>query len=116
MDSHEAHAHELGHVTPTRTYVTIFFILMMCTGLTYFVWTIQLGPWAFLVAIGIAIFKATLVIGYFMHVKWSPVLSKMAVAIAVGFLVILLTLTSMDYASRGWVPTNRGWENYPVLK
>ncbi len=112
MDSHENHA----HITPTSTYLTIFFALMICTGLTYFVWTVHLGAWAFVVALAIAIFKATLVITYFMHVKWSPMLSKMAVLIAIVFLAILLVLTSMDYASRNWVPSSRGWENYPVLK
>jgi hypothetical protein len=38
------------------------------------------------------------------------------VAISIVFLGILLLLTSMDYASRQWVPRSVGWENYPVLK
>jgi len=51
-----------------------------------------------------------------MHVKWSPMLSKMALVTAITFLFILLTLTSMDYASRSWQPQGIGWEKYQVLK
>ncbi len=97
-------------------YFGIFFGLMFCTGLTYFVWTIDLGFMNIVAAIGIALVKATLVIRYFMHVKWSHTLSKMALATAITFLGILLVFLSMDYASRGWTPKNAGWEKYPVLK
>ncbi|MBL8175516.1 MAG: cytochrome C oxidase subunit IV family protein [Bryobacterales bacterium] len=97
-------------------YITIFVILMVCTVLTYFVWTIDLGFFNIVAALSIAILKATLVIRYFMHVKWSPILSKMAVVTAITFLFILLTLTSMDYASRSWQPSGTAWEKYQVLK
>ena len=110
MEQHTEH-----HVASTKLYLTVFFILMICTFLTYFVWTIDLGFLNIVIALSIAIFKATLVITYFMHVKWSPMLSKMAVATAITFLFILLTLTSMDYVSRGWQPRGTGWETQ-VLK
>jgi len=97
-------------------YVTIFFTLMVCTGLTYFVWTIDLGVLNIIAALGIAVVKATLVITYFMHVKWSHVLSKAALVTAIAFLGILLVLISMDYTSRGWQPRSPGWEKYQVLK
>jgi len=114
MDNHQQeHAH---HIAPTSMYMTIFFVLMICTGLTYFVWTIDLGFMNIVVALAIAIFKATLVITYFMHVKWSPILSKMAVAIALTFLAILLIFLSLDYSSRHWQFRDRGWENHPVLR
>lgn len=115
MDHHaqQEHAH---HVAPTSMYLTIFAILMVCTVLTYFVWTVDLGFMNIVVALGIAIFKATLVITYFMHVKWSPILSKMAVAIALTFLAILLIFLSLDYSSRSWQFRDRGWENHPVLR
>jgi len=111
MEQHSEH-----HIASTGMYITIFVLLMVCTVLTYFVWTIDLGFFNIVAALGIAIVKATLVIRYFMHVKWSPMLSKMAVVTAITFLFILLTLTSMDYASRGWQPSGIGWEKYQVLK
>ena len=52
-------------------------------------------------AIGIAITKATLVILFFMHAKYSSRLTKLFVGTAFFFLVILLGLTLTDYLSRG---------------
>ncbi len=118
-DHGHGHSHSHGvhsHISSTAMYVTIFFLLMICTILTYFVSTIDLGFMNFAVAIGIAIFKASLVILYFMHVKWSPALTKLAVAVAVVFLAILLLLTAADYGSRSWIGPQPGWEKHPVLK
>lgn len=113
--AHGGHEHSHGvhsHISSTGMYITIFFILMACTILTYAVSRIDLGFMNFAVAIGIALFKATLVILYFMHVKWSPALTKLAVVVAVVFLAILLLLTSTDYGSRNWIQKGAGWEKY----
>ena len=64
----------------------------------------NLGSFNAPVALGIAILKATLVILYFMHVKYSSKLTKLTVATGLFFLVILLTETMMDYVSRGFLP------------
>jgi cytochrome c oxidase subunit 4 len=48
--------------------------------------------------------KATLVILYFMHVKYSSRLTKLVVVSGFFFLVILLGLTMVDYGSREWTP------------
>ncbi len=104
-----------GHVTPTKTYLTIFGALMLCTMLTVFV-RLNLGIKSFAVAIAIALVKATLVILYFMHVKYSHILSKAAVVTSILFLVILLVLVSMDYVSRGWQPRATPWEKHQVLE
>ena len=64
---------------------------------------------------GAEVRKATLVIRYFMHVKWSHILSKMALEGAVLFLAIMLVLMSMDYVSRGWQPPSMPWDHHQVL-
>ena len=56
------------------------------------------------VALGIAGIKATLVILYFMHVKYSSRLTKLIVVPSLFFLAILFAETMMDYASRGFLP------------
>jgi cytochrome c oxidase subunit 4 len=93
-----------GHVSPVSLYVTIFGALMALTGLTVFAAFQNLAPFTFFVALAIAVFKATLVILYFMHVKYSSKLTKLTVAVGLFFLVILLTLTMVDYASRQFLP------------
>jgi cytochrome c oxidase subunit IV len=91
-----------GHVSPKSTYYAVFGALMILTAITVGVAFIHLGTLNFPVALGIAIFKATLVILFFMHVKYSSRLTKMIVGMAFFFLAVLLLLTLTDYGSRGW--------------
>ena len=91
-----------GHISPKSTYFTIFGALMVCTILTVTAAFINLGDLNFPVALTIAIFKATLVVLFFMHVKYGSKLTKLIVGTAFFFLGILLTLTFSDYLSRGW--------------
>jgi len=91
-----------GHISPKSTYITIFGALMVCTILTVMAAFINLGDLNFPVAITIAIFKASLVVLFFMHVKYASMLTKLIVGVAFFFLGIMLTLTFTDYLSRGW--------------
>jgi cytochrome c oxidase subunit 4 len=90
-----------GHVSPKGVYYTIFGALMVLTIVTVFAATVNLGHFNFPVAIGIAITKATLVILFFMHAKYSSKLTKLFVGTAFFFLVVLLALTMTDFLSRG---------------
>lgn len=107
--------HAENHIASTKMYVTVFLALIVGTVLTYQVWKINLGLLSVMISLGIAVCKATLVIRYFMHVKWSHILSKMALAGAVLFLAIMLVLMSMDYVSRGWQPPSMPWDHHQVL-
>jgi cytochrome c oxidase subunit IV len=92
-----------GHISPKSTYVTIFSALMVCTIVTVIAAFIDLpANLNFPVALGIAIFKASLVVLFFMHVKYSSKLVKLIVGVAFFFLGIMLSLTFSDYLSRGW--------------
>ena len=97
-----------AHVLPKSTYCTIFSALMVLTAATVGVAFVNLGSFNFPVAIGIAITKATLVVLFFMHVKYSSRLTKMVVAVAVFFLLVLLGLTMTDYLTRDWFASGRG--------
>jgi cytochrome c oxidase subunit 4 len=91
-----------GHISPKSTYFTIFGALMVCTVLTVLAAFINLGNLNFPVALTIAVFKATLVVLFFMHVKYGSRLTKLIVGVAFFFLGIMLSLTLSDYLSRGW--------------
>jgi cytochrome c oxidase subunit IV len=84
-------------------YFSVFFALLIGTGLTVFAATLDLGRFNAAVALGIASIKATLVALFFMHV-WhaSEKLTKMVVIAALFFLMLLLGLTMSDYATRLW--------------
>jgi cytochrome c oxidase subunit 4 len=102
------HAEAHGHLSPKSTYYGVFGALMALTAVTIGVAFVHLGRLNFPVAIAIAITKATLVVLFFMHVKYSSRLTKMVVGMAFFFVAILLTLTLTDYLSRGWQASPRG--------
>jgi cytochrome c oxidase subunit IV len=88
------------HVSPVSLYLTIFAALMILTGVTVAAAYLNLGQFNFAVAIGIAGFKASLVIWYFMHVKYQSHLTKLTLALGLFFLAILLGMSLIDYMSR----------------
>ena len=90
------------HIVPKRVYYTIFAILMLCTLLTVLIAFVDLGPFNTVAALTIAVFKAALVVLYFMHVKYSTRLTWAVVAGSVFWLGILLVLTMSDYLTRAW--------------
>jgi cytochrome c oxidase subunit 4 len=94
----------MSHIASVTSYLVIFGTLMVMTAITVAVAYVNLGELNKVVALGIASFKATLVILYFMHVKYSSRLTKLVVVSGFFFLMILLGLTMADYASREWLP------------
>jgi len=95
------------HIVPVRIYVTIFLVLLAGTGLTVLA-AFQDFPWQLntIVALTIAAVKATFVVLYFMHVRYSSRLIWVIVAAALFWMGILFALTFSDYLSRGWIPLN----------
>jgi len=90
-------------VTAVRTYAAIFAALLVLTAVTAAVAFVDLGPMNNVVALGIAVLKATLVVLYFMHAKDSPRMTGVVMAAAVLWLVLLVGLTLADYSGRGWL-------------
>jgi cytochrome c oxidase subunit 4 len=98
-----------GHISPKSTYYAVFGALMLGTALTVGAAFIDFpANLNFPIALAIAITKATLVILFFMHVKYGSRLTKLVVGTAFFFLGILLTLTFSDYLSRGWYTAPAG--------
>jgi cytochrome c oxidase subunit IV len=90
------------HIVPTRVYYVVFAVLMAGTYLTVQAAYLDLGPFNTMVALGIAVVKATLVVLFFMHVKYSPRLTWAVVAGSLFWLGILFVLTFSDYLTRAW--------------
>jgi cytochrome c oxidase subunit 4 len=90
-----------GHIASKRLYVVIFVALMALTAGTVAVTYVDLGGANLLVAMGIAITKALLVVLFFMGVRWSNRLVHVTVASGFVFLAILFAFTLGDYLTRG---------------
>ena len=103
MDTHGS-----DHVVSIRLYLAIFATLIILTALTVWVAFIDLGPLNLIVALGVAVTKATLVVLFFMHVKYSSRLTWLVVVSGFFFLAIMLGLTMSDVVSRGWLGTPGG--------
>jgi cytochrome c oxidase subunit 4 len=93
----------VGHVAPKRMYYMVFGALIVGTILTVAAARVDLGPLNNVVMLAIAATKATLVILFFMHVRWSSRLTWV-VAMAGFFWLALLFSVLGDYMSRGWIP------------
>jgi cytochrome c oxidase subunit 4 len=90
------------HIVSPKIYVAVFLALIVFTGATYGIALINLGPFNAIVAITIAMIKTLLVLLFFMHVKYSPKMTKITVISGLFFLFILLALSMTDYISRPW--------------
>ena len=99
-----------GHVVPKRIYFFIFGSLLALTALTTGMAYVNLGQWNTIVALVIACCKATLVVLFFMHLRWSPRLMRVVLLSALLWLAILIGLTLSDVFTRDWTPVPSNWE------
>ena len=89
------------HAHPTHlVYYVVFGCLVIGTILTYTVAFINLGEWNPVIALAIACTKATLVILFFMHVRYSNKLTILTVCAGFFWLLILITLSLTVYVTR----------------
>ena len=89
------------HILPSTLYWGIWFLLIVMTVVTAFIANVDLGRFNTVVALVIATFKASVVVLFFMHVKYtSEKLTKVVIISAIFFLVILLSLSMADYGTR----------------
>jgi cytochrome c oxidase subunit IV len=96
------------HVVPVRTYLLVFVSLMVLTVVTVAASRFDFGEANTPVAMAIAVLKATLVVLFFMHVKYSNRLVQLMVAAAFVWLALLIGGAMSDYLSRGRVNPGTG--------
>lgn len=102
MAQQQPHEDEYTHVVPVSLYVGIWAALMTLTLTTVLVSFAELGPFNIVAALVIATIKGSLVVLFFMHLRYSPKLTMVAVIAALFWLFIMFSLTMTDYLSRGW--------------
>ena len=108
--SHEAH----HHIVPIPVYVAIFLTLLAGTAITVWAAYQDFGFLNLPIALAIAAFKATLVVLYFMHVKYASKLTQLASVLGFVWLAILLGMTSSGIFTRDWVGTAPGWARQQI--
>jgi cytochrome c oxidase subunit 4 len=98
-----------SHVVSVKVYIAIFVALLCLTAITTGVAFVDLGRMNTVVALVIAVTKMLLVILFFMHVKYSPRLTKLAILAGFFWLALLLTFTLSDVLTRHWTPSPTDW-------
>ena len=73
---------------------------MAGTGITVWAAFQNFGKFNIVIALAIATIKATLVVLYFMHARYSPKRTQLVIVCAVFWLAIMLSLTLADYNTR----------------
>jgi cytochrome c oxidase subunit IV len=109
---HTDHEENEHHIVSPFIYLAILAALLVFTGLTVWMSFIDLGEWHIaagltlfwnpVVALAIACTKMTLVVLFFMHVKYSTKLTKLTVASGFVVFLVLIGMTMTDYFSRAW--------------
>lgn len=92
------------HVAPKGLYYLVFGSLIAGTLLTVAAAKVDMGALNNVVMLAIACSKASLVVLFFMHVRWSSRLTWVVAMAGFFWLLILFGIGMTDYMTRGWIP------------
>jgi cytochrome c oxidase subunit IV len=105
--------HEEPHVLPLKLYFSVFGALIFLTLVTVGVSLLGLPPLlSILAALGVATVKASLVAGYFMHLKYEDKFYTFIFGASIFFILLFFGLTIGDMAFRDYVIPEQGTEVY----
>ncbi len=106
LSQHDQNLHDfhdnLDHVVSPRIYVIVGSTLLVLTGVTVWASFLELNIFNPIVALFIAVVKATIVVLFFMHVKYSSKLTKLTVGAGLFTFLALVGMTLADYFTRAW--------------
>ncbi len=91
---------EKTHIVPYKTQVIVLFVLLILTGITVAVTRLEFGALNTLIAMLVAGIKATIVLAWYMHLKYEKRLLPMLVAGVVILFLLVLFVTFFDYSYR----------------
>lgn len=98
--SHDGHghgdAHDFAHPMPVWQLLAVFFALIFFTILTVAQASMHLGAWEVWICLFIATIKATLVIAYFMHLRYDKSYNAVVFLASFLFVAIFMGFTLMD--------------------
>ena len=102
-DAHDTHGElDMGHhhVSSSAMFSSVLVALLFLTFITVAVTQFDFGSANMLIAMGIAAVKASLVIAFFMHVKWDTAINKIVFLSSFLFLSLLFVFTLADLFTR----------------
>ena len=99
------------HIPSAKTLVSVWIALIILTWTTVGVSYLELGEWNVIVALTIAVIKASLVAWIFMGVRYSTRMTRLFVVAGLVWLTIMMLITGADYRTRSWDYKPQPWSN-----
>ncbi|MBN1599554.1 MAG: cytochrome C oxidase subunit IV family protein [Bacteroidales bacterium] len=86
------------HIVKYRTYLFVLITLIVFTFISVAITGIQLGKLAVVGALVLASFKSSLVLWYFMHLKYENQFLRLMVGLVLFVFIAVLIVTFFDYS------------------
>lgn len=103
MSTSSSAQHSGHHIGSIPMFLAVFVSLLVGTIVTYLASFVNMGFLNTPVALLIAVTKASLVVLFFMGVRWNTPLTKVVAVSGFVWLMILFGLGMSDYLSRTWL-------------
>ncbi len=87
---------QASHIVGTKTFMLVWIALLILTGLTIKAAQLRMGEWSMVANIVIASTKASLVLWFFMHLKYEKRIFKLLLFVPIITISIIIGLTFFD--------------------
>jgi cytochrome c oxidase subunit 4 len=88
--------HGVAHTTPLRVLVVVWLSLVVLTVLTVAATSVDFGAFNLWLAMGIATLKGSLVVLYFMHMRYDRPFNAIVFGAALLFVMLFVSITLLD--------------------
>ena len=89
-------SHQIGHIVPLKTLFAVFVALTLLTVLTVAASEVNFGEFNLVIALCIAVVKASLVVLFFMHLLWDKPFNAIIFVGCLVFVGLFISLTLLD--------------------
>jgi cytochrome c oxidase subunit 4 len=96
---HEHDSHHVGHVVPFKVLAATFGALIFLTIVTVAISYVEMGPYNLFVALFVALCKASVVMLYFMHMRWDRPFNSLVLISSFAFVVLFIGFALADTAA-----------------
>ena len=96
-DSSHNNQHEsVGHIVPVRILLATGIALLILTGITVWTANMDFGNYNIVIALVIALIKGSLVVLFFMHLRYDRPFNGIVFIISMAFVVLFITFALLD--------------------
>jgi cytochrome c oxidase subunit IV len=89
-----------NHISSYKSHFIVLLVLLILTGITVGVTSLNLGRFDTIIALLIAATKATIVLLWFMHLKFDNKLYGILTALVFVLFILIIIFTFFDYSYR----------------